>query len=90
MPPKCTAELALVGVALDFLLEQQTFAPKTVQMFKALMFEQRNPNDVARTFATSRGNVDQAKSTVLRKLRPMYDALDKGLDLEAALHSAKA
>ena len=83
-------QLALVGVALDFLLEQQTFAPKTVQMFKALMFEQRNPNDVARTFATSRGNVDQAKSTVLRKLRPMYDALDKGLDLEAALHSAKA
>jgi RNA polymerase sigma factor (sigma-70 family) len=82
-------QLALVGVALDFLLEHQTFAPKTVQMFKALVFEQRNPNDVARSFATSRGNVDQAKSTVLRKLRPMYDALDKGLDLEAALHSAK-
>jgi RNA polymerase sigma factor (sigma-70 family) len=83
-------QLALVGVALDFLLEHQTFAPKTVQMFKALVFEQRNPTDVAKIFATSRGNVDQAKSTVLRKLRPMYDALDKGLDLEAALHSAKA
>jgi RNA polymerase sigma factor (sigma-70 family) len=82
-------QLALVGVALDFLLEHQTFAPKTVQMFKALVFEQRNPNDVARSFATSRGNVDQAKSTVLRKLRPMYDALDKGLDLEAALHSGR-
>jgi RNA polymerase sigma factor (sigma-70 family) len=83
-------QLALVAVALDFLLEHQAFAPKTVQMFKALVFEQRNPNDVARTFATSRGNVDQAKSAVLRKLRPMYDALDKGLDLEAALHSAKS
>ena len=83
------AQLALVGVVLDFLLEHQIFAPKTVQMFKAVMFEQRNPNEVARTFATSRGNVDQAKSTVLRKLRPMYDALDKGLDLEAALHSGK-
>jgi RNA polymerase sigma factor (sigma-70 family) len=82
-------QLALVGVALDFLLEHQTFAPKTVQMFKALVFEQRNPNDVARTFATSRGNVDQAKFAVLRALRPMYDALDQGLDLEAALHSAK-
>jgi RNA polymerase sigma factor (sigma-70 family) len=82
-------QLALVGVALDFLLEHQTFAPKTVQMFKALVFEQRNPTDVAKTFATSRGNVDQAKSTVLRRLRPMYDALDKGLDLEAALHSSK-
>jgi RNA polymerase sigma factor (sigma-70 family) len=82
-------QLALVGVVLDFLLEHQTFAPKTVQMFKALVFEQRDPNDVARSFTTSRGNVDQAKSTVLRKLRPMYDALDKGLDLEAALHSAR-
>ena len=91
MSPADAAEMqgqfALVGVALDFLLEHQTFAPKTVQMFKALVFEQRNPNDVAKAFATSRGNVDQAKSAVLKKLRPMYDALDKGLDLEAALHS---
>lgn len=93
MSPAAAAEMhgqvALVGVALDFLLEHQTFAPKTVQMFKALVFEQRNANDVAKTFATSRGNVDQAKSAVLRKLRPMYDALDKGLDLEAALRSSK-
>ncbi|HZS18890.1 MAG TPA: sigma-70 family RNA polymerase sigma factor [Candidatus Udaeobacter sp.] len=80
---------ALIGIALDFLLEHEAFAPKTVEIFKALVFEQRNPNDVAKTFDTSRGNVDQAKSTILKKLRPMYDALDKGLDLEAALHSAK-
>ena len=93
MSPADAAEvrgrLALVGVALDFLLEHATFAPKTIQMFKALMFEQRSPNDVAKAFATSRGNVDQAKSAVLKKLRPMYDALDQGLDPEAALHSAK-
>jgi RNA polymerase sigma factor (sigma-70 family) len=82
-------QVALVGVALDFLLQQRTFGPKTVQMFKALVFEQRNPNDVAKTFATSRGNVDQAKSAVLRKLRPMYDALDSGLDLEGAFQTAK-
>jgi RNA polymerase sigma factor (sigma-70 family) len=93
MNPADAAEMrgqfTLIGVALDFLLEHQTFAPKTVQMFKALVFEQRNPNDVAKAFATSRGNVDQAKSTVLKKLRPMYDALDQGLDPEAALRSAK-
>jgi RNA polymerase sigma factor (sigma-70 family) len=82
-------QLALVGVALDFLLEHEIFALKTVQMFKALVFEQRTPNDVAKAFATFRGNVDQAKSAVLKKLRPMYDALDKGLDLETALHRAK-
>src|SRR5205814_9251653 len=81
-------QLALVGVAHDILLEHETFAPETVQMFKALIFEQRAPNDVAKAFATSRGNVDQAKSTVLSKLRPMYAALDQGLDPEAALHSA--
>jgi RNA polymerase sigma factor (sigma-70 family) len=83
-------QLALIRVALDYLLEHEIFAPKTVQMFKTLVFEQRTPNDVAKAYATSRGNVDQAKSTVLRKLRPMYDALDKGLDLEAALHTAKS
>jgi RNA polymerase sigma factor (sigma-70 family) len=82
-------QLALVGVALDFLLEREIFAPKTVKMFKALVFEQRTPNDVAKAFATSRGNADQAKSAVLKKLRPMYDALDKGLDLETALDRAK-
>src|SRR5260370_11845154 len=60
-------QLALVGVALDFLLEHRTFAPKTVQMFKAVVFEQRNPKDVARTFATSRCNFDQAKASALRK-----------------------
>lgn len=82
-------QLALVSVALDLLLEHEMFAPKTVQMFKALIFEQRSPNDVAKAFATSRGNVDQAKSTVLRKLRPMYDAFDQGLDAEAALYRTK-
>jgi RNA polymerase sigma factor (sigma-70 family) len=82
-------QLALVGVALDFLLEHGIFATKTVQMFKAVVFDQRRPIDVAKAFATSRGNVDQAKSAVLKKLRPMYDALDQGLDPEAALHSTK-
>jgi RNA polymerase sigma factor (sigma-70 family) len=81
--------LALIGVALDFLLEHHVFASKTVEMFMALVFEQRSPSDVAKAFATSRGNVDQAKSAVLRKLRPMYSALDQGLDLEAALRATK-
>jgi RNA polymerase sigma factor (sigma-70 family) len=81
-------QLALVVVALDLLLENDLFAPKTVQMFKALIFEQRSPNDVAQAFATSRGNVDQAKSSILKKLRPMYDALDRGLDPATALQNA--
>jgi RNA polymerase sigma factor (sigma-70 family) len=82
-------QVALVGVAIDLLLEHGIFAGKTAQMFKALIFEQQSPNDVATAFATSRGNVDQAKSAVLKKLRPIYDALDRGLDPGAALQNAK-
>ncbi len=59
MNPAAAAEMqgqfALVSVALDFLLEHEIFAPKTVQMFKALVFEQRSPNDVAKAFTTFRG-----------------------------------
>jgi RNA polymerase sigma factor (sigma-70 family) len=88
LDPAGAAELrgqqALIATALEFLLTKGTFAPKTVQMFKAVVFTQMAPSDVAKSFKTSRGNVDQAKSAVLKKLRPMYEGLDQGLDLEQA------
>jgi RNA polymerase sigma factor (sigma-70 family) len=92
--PADVAELegqrALIATALEFLLSKGTFAPKTVEIFKALAFSQTAPEEVARLFKTSRGNVDQAKSAVLKKLRPMYKALDEGLDLEQAFQRAAA
>lgn len=81
-------QLALIGTILDFVLAKGTFAPKTVDIFKALAFEEKSPEEVARIFRTTRGNVDQAKSAVLKKLRPMCEALDEGLDLEQALARA--
>ena len=79
---------ALVRVTLDFLLEKGSFKPKTVQIVKALFFEEKSPEEVAKSFATSRGNVDQAKSTVLKKLTPMLRGLDQGFSLEQALTQA--
>ena len=88
LDPAIAAELkgqqALIATALDFLLTKGTFAPKTVEIFKALVFAQTPPKEVAKSSKTSRGNVDQAKSAVLKKLRPMYAALDQGMDLEQA------
>lgn len=86
--PRDVAELAgeaaLLVTALDYLLQKGAFAPKTVAIFKAVAFEQRHPSEVAEAFATSRGNIDQAKSAVLKKLRRMYAALEQGMDLEQA------
>ena len=82
-------QFALVGVALDFLLERQTSRERRFRCLRRSCLNSEIQMTIAKTFATSRGNVDQAKSTVLRKLRPMYDALDKGLDLEAALRGKR-
>jgi len=86
--PDSVAEIhgqrALILTALEFLVAQGVFARKTADMFKALAFAGKSPIDVAKIYKTSRGNVDQAKSAVLKKLRPMYEALDQGMDLEQA------
>jgi RNA polymerase sigma factor (sigma-70 family) len=75
---------ALILTALEFLATQGMFAQKTVDMFKALAFDGKSPADIAKSYNTSRGNVDQAKSAILKKLRPMYEALDQGMDLDQA------
>jgi len=78
-------QMALVIVALDFLIERKRFQARTVELFKAVTIEQTDPKIVAATFKTSVGNVYEAKRAVLEKLRSMLQALDAGLDLEQAL-----
>lgn len=78
-------ELALILRALDLLVEKQCFRPRTVSFFKAVTFEQRNPQEVADKFETSVGNVYEAKRAVLARLRRVLHALDRGADLEEAL-----
>jgi RNA polymerase sigma factor (sigma-70 family) len=77
-------QIALIHSTLDFLIERKCFQRRTVQLFKSVTLEQREPREVAKTFATSVGNVYEAKRAVLVRLRNMLVALDQGLDLEQA------
>lgn len=76
--------MALVSVALDFLVSRKRFKAKTVDIFRAVTFEQTDPKEVAKTFHTSVGNVYEARHAVMAKLRSMLRAFDRGLDLEQA------
>jgi RNA polymerase sigma factor (sigma-70 family) len=78
-------QVALVHTTLELLLEQKCFQATTINLFKAVTFEQRDPAEVADAFNTSVGNVYEAKRTVLAKLKSTLRALDDGLDLEQAL-----
>jgi RNA polymerase sigma factor (sigma-70 family) len=80
----------LTALALDYLLLKGSFAAKTVEIFKRVVFDDVSPAEVAKVFNTSRGNVDQAKSAILKKLRPMYEGLDRGMDMEEAFTYATA
>ena len=82
--------LALISQVLDYLLQHRVFERRTVAMFKAVVFEDKEPAEVALAFHTSRGNVDQAKSAVLAKLRCMVPAMEEGLDFDEALAGCSA
>ncbi len=77
-------QMALVLIALDFLIERKCFQAKTVELFKAATFQQKDPQEIARTFGTSTGNVYQAKHAVLARLQSLLEGMDRGLDLEEA------
>ena len=79
------AQLFLVFIALDFLIERKCFQAKTVELFKAVTIDQKNPQEVALAFHTSAGNVYEEKRAVLAKLKSILLALDEGMDLEQAL-----
>ena len=79
------SQLALIFVALDFLIERKCFQEKTIGLFKAVTIEQKAPNEVAITFNTSVGNVYEAKRAVLAKLKSVLWALEEGMDLEQAI-----
>ncbi|MGH8164125.1 MAG: hypothetical protein ACREP1_07315, partial [Rhodanobacteraceae bacterium] len=80
-----SGQLALVQVALDFLLEKKRFQPTTVELFKAVALEEKDAGEVARKFQTTPGNVYEARRAITAKLRSMLRALEQGLDLEQSL-----
>ena len=79
------AQVELLKRVLDALVERRCFQTKTVDILKALVFEQQDPEQVAARFSTTRGNVDQAKSAVLARVRKVVAALDEGLSLDEAI-----
>ena len=78
-------QMTLVLATLDFLIERKCFQSKTVELFRAVTLDERDPKEVAKAFATSVGNVYEAKRAVLARLRSVLQELDRGLDLEQAL-----
>ena len=78
------AEMMLIQRVIAFLLQEKFFKPETIEIFKAVAIEQRAPEEVAATFGSKRGSVDQAKYAVLKKLRSVLAAMDRGLSLEEA------
>jgi RNA polymerase sigma factor (sigma-70 family) len=78
-------QIALLIHVADSLVQRRCFHAKTVEIFKALVFEEQEPEQVAARFSTKRGNVDQAKSTVLAKIRKVMVALDEGFSLDEAI-----
>ena len=79
------SQMALVGTALDLLVEHRFFREKTIALFKAIALEQKPAEEVARLHGTSVGNVYQAKHAVLTKLRTALEALERGVDPAEAL-----
>lgn len=82
-------QMALVAVALDYLIERRIFKPRTVAIFRAVTLDGMETREVARRFNTSAGNVYEAKRAVLARLRRMLQGLERGLDLKEALEQSK-
>src|SRR5438067_11918143 len=78
-------QMALIFVTLSFLVEQKRFHGHTIDVFKAVVLEQRDAFEVAKSFDTIVGNVYEVKLAVLVRLRAMWMELVRGCDIEPVL-----
>ncbi len=62
-------------IALRQLLNDDTIAPRTREVFRALVLSHENPADVAERFGLERNAVDQIKNRLLAKLRGKVEQL---------------
>lgn len=72
-----TDQITLVMEALPLLVKHRFLAEKTADIFQDLL-QGRSPVEVAERHATSRGNVDQTKNSVLKRLVVVMGILDEG------------
>ncbi len=61
--------------ALHQLLTDESIAPRSRQVFRALVLEHRDPVDVGIFYGISRNAADQIKSRLMTKLRKLADDL---------------
>ncbi len=64
-------------IALQQLLNDESIAARTRQVFRALVLSHRDPVDVAAGFGLTRNAVDQIKNRLLGKLRKHVEQLKK-------------
>ncbi len=72
--------LGLVEVALQELVRHDWVSQKRADIFVALTFDDKTPEQVAQEFGTNRNNVDAAKHAVRQKLKLMIRCKEEAID----------
>ncbi len=80
-PPRLDAQAeeewkhAVFETAIHQLLNDESIAPHSCEVFRALALAHENPADVAARFGLTRNAVDQIKNRLMTKLRKLADEL---------------
>ncbi len=70
-------KLAVYEIAVRQLLNDETIAAQTRDIFRALVLRHEDPSAVADKFNVTRNNVDQIKNRLIKKLRTIVERLKK-------------
>ena len=79
--------LEAMEAALEQLLADDTITPRTREVFRHVALLHESPQDVARQFGISRGNVDQIKKRMIDKLSDMVAAMTGWRDADVRTRS---
>ncbi len=72
-------KLAVYEIAVRQLLNDETIAAQTRDIFRSLVLRHEDPTAVAEKFNVSRNNVDQIKNRMIKKLRAIVERLKKAM-----------
>ncbi len=72
-------KLAAYEIAVRELLNDETIATQTRDIFRALVLRHEEPATVAEKFSVTRNNVDQIKNRMIKRLRGIVARLKKAL-----------
>ncbi len=72
-------KLAVYEIAVRALLNDETIAAQTRDIFRSLVLRHEDPTAVAEKFNVTRNNVDQIKNRMIKKLRAIVERLKKAM-----------